>query len=89
MDNLLQINGLTECFNQTLTKYLAKIADDTHTDWDVKIDTVLMGYRASRQVSMKHSPYFMPFQQHMRLPIDNEVLSPLDSLEDEAEEGLD
>ena len=31
----------------------------------------------------------MLFQQHMRLPIDNEVLSPLDSLKDEAEEGLD
>ena len=33
-----------------------------------------MGYRASRQASTKHSPYFMLFQKHMRLPIDSEML---------------
>ena len=33
-----------------------------------------MGYRASRQASTKHSPYFLLFQQQMRLPIDSEVL---------------
>ena len=48
---------------------------DDQKDWDKKIDTVLMGYRASRQASTKHSPYFMLFQQHMRLPIDIEVQS--------------
>ena len=54
------------------------MCDDDQTNWDVKIDTVLMGYRASRQASTKHSPYYMLFQQHMRLPIDAEVLSPTD-----------
>ena len=44
------------------------------TDWDEKIDTVLMGYRSSQQSSTKHSPYFMLFQQRMRLPNDNELL---------------
>lgn len=52
---------------------MAKVADDTQTDWDVKIDTVLMGYRASQQASTKKSPYYMLFQQEMCLPIDNEV----------------
>ena len=33
-----------------------------------------MGYRASRQATTKHSPYYIRFQQHMHLPIDNEVL---------------
>jgi hypothetical protein len=65
---------------------LAKVCDDDQTNWDVKIDTVLMGYRASRQASTKHSPYYMLFQQHMRLPIDAEVLSPAD---DEGELDLD
>ena len=71
----MQSNGLTERFNQTLSRCLAKITDDFHTDWDLKIDTVLMGYRASRQSSTKHSPYYMLYQKKMRLPIYNEVSS--------------
>ncbi len=62
------------------------MCDDDQTNWDEKIDTVLMGYRASRQASTKHSSYFMLFQQHMRLPIDAEVLSPAS---DENELDLD
>ena len=42
-----QSNGLTERFNQTLSRCLAKITDESHSDWDMKIDTVLLGYRAS------------------------------------------
>ena len=34
-----------------------------------------MGYRASRQSSTKHSPYYMLFQQQMRLPVDSELLT--------------
>ena len=85
----MQTNGLTERFNQTLTRCLAKIVNDTQTDWDEKIDTVLMGYRASQQTSTKHSPYFILFQQHMQLPIDNEVLPLLNHLESEGEDDLD
>ena len=69
-----QTNGLTERFNQTLTRCLAKVVDESQSDWDEKINTVLMGYRASRQASTKQSPYFMLFQQEMQLPIDNEAL---------------
>ena len=67
-----QTNGLTERFNQTLTRCLAKVVNESQSDWDEKIDTVLMGYRASRQASTKKSPFFMLFQQDMKLPIDNE-----------------
>ena len=48
-----QTNGLTERFNQTLTRCLAKVVDEYQSDWDERIDTVLMGYRASRQASTK------------------------------------
>ena len=72
----LQTNGLTERFNQMLSQCLAKVCNEDQTNWDEKLDTVLMGYRASRQASTKHSPYYMLFQQHMRFPIDAEVLSP-------------
>ena len=70
----MQTNGLTERFNQTLTRCLAKLCNDEHTDWDEQIDTALMGYRASFQSSTKHSPYYMLFQKEMRLPIDIEVI---------------
>ena len=51
------------------------MCNEEHSNWDEKIDTVLMGYRASREASTNHSPYFMLFQQNMRLPIDAECLS--------------
>ena len=70
---IIQTNGLTERFNQTLSRCLSKMVSEDQTDWDEKLDTVLMGYRASRQASTKHSPYYMFFQQNMRLPIDAEL----------------
>ena len=48
------------------------MCNQDHNDWDEKIDTILMGYRASSQASTKHSPYL--FQKEMRLPIDNEII---------------
>ena len=50
------------------------MCNQDHNDWDEKIDTILMGYRASSQASTKYSPYFMLFQKEMRLPIDNEII---------------
>ena len=84
----LQTNGLTERFNQTISRCLAKLVDDSQTDWDEKIDVILMGYRAS-QASTKHSPYFLFFQQQMHLPIDSEVLLSSFDQEGDDEEDLD
>ena len=39
----LQTNDLTEKFNQTLSRCLSKIVSKDQTDWDEKLDTVLMG----------------------------------------------
>ena len=66
---------LTERFNQTLTRCLAKVIDEDQHNWNEKIDTVLMGYWASKQVSTKHSLYYMVYQRDMRLPIDAEIHS--------------
>ena len=85
----MQTNGLTERFNQTLSQCLAKVCNDDHTNWDEKLDTVLMGYRASCQASTKHSPYYMLFQQHMRLPIDAEVLPPSSAGNESDNDALD
>lgn len=50
-----QTNGLTERFNQTLLRNLCKLIDDDKSSWDLKIETVLMGYRSSRQETTKQS----------------------------------
>ena len=80
----MQTNDVTEHFNQKLSQCLAKVCNEDQTNWDEKLDTVLMGYRASRQASTKHSPYYMLFQQHMRLPIDAEILPPSDAPDENA-----
>lgn len=89
MCSIFQTNGLTERFNQTLTRCLAKLCNEDHTDWDTQIDTVLMGYRASFQSSIKHSPYFMLYQKEMRLPIDNEMLPDFQESENQSCEDLE
>ena len=84
----MQTNGLTERFNQTLSRCLTKIVNESQTDWDEKIDTVLLAYRSSQQSSTKYSPYFMLFQQRMRLPIDNEIM-PIDQLRGDDTTSID
>ena len=73
-----QTNGLTERFNQTLLWNLCKLIaeDKSKSNWDLKIETVLMGFRSSRQETTKQSPYYMLFQKQMRLPIDSEMIPP-------------
>ena len=62
------------------------MCNEDHTNWDEKLDTVLM---ASCQASTKHSPYYMLFQQHMRLPIDAEVLPPSSAPDESDKDALD
>ncbi len=54
---------------------MSKVCNPQHDDWDEKINTILIGYRASRQASTEHSPCYMLFQQEMKLPIDSEIMS--------------
>ena len=59
-----------------MLKNLCKLTDDDKSNWGLKLETVLMGYRCSRQETIKRSPYYMLFQKEMRLPIDSEVIPP-------------
>ena len=69
----LQTNGLTERFNQTISRSLAKLVNDEQDDWDVHLETILCLYRASKQKSTGYSPFYMMFHRHPRLPIDSEL----------------
>ena len=84
-----QTNGLTERFNQTLSRCLSKVVNDAKDNWDEKIDTVLMGYRASWQASTKKSPYFMLYQVEMRLPIEHEILPNDDEVSEDIQGTID
>lgn len=70
---LIQTNGLTERFNQTLSGSLAKLVNEEQDDWDVHLETILCAYRASKQKSTGYSPFYMMFHRHPRLPIDTEL----------------
>ena len=48
-----------------------------------------MGYRASRQASTKHSPYYLFFQKEMRLPIDSEILGSQSKTTDPESDDID
>ncbi len=63
-----------------------KVVNEDHSDWDEKIDTVLMTYRASKQSFTKHSPYYMLHQKPMQLPIDAELFQHDGEHDEEAEE---
>lgn len=66
-----QANGLTERANQTLTKSLVKMTKEDLNNWDKKIPTVMMGYRATRQALTRYSPFYVLHGHEMVLPINN------------------
>ena len=61
-------NGLTERFNETLTRALLKLVHDHPEDWDTYLSTVLLGYRASIQASTKFVPFLLLHGYEMPLP---------------------
>ena len=69
----MQTNGLTERFNQTLSRSLAKLVNEEQNDWDTHLETILCAYRVSKQKSTGYSPFYLMFHRHPRLPIDSEL----------------
>ncbi len=72
-NHCFQTNGLTERFNQTICRSLSKLVNETHNDWDTKLDTILFAYRVSKHRSTGYSPFFMMFHREARLPIEADV----------------
>ena len=62
----MQTNGLTERFNQTLSRCLTKIVNESQTDWDEKINTVLMdrGIFETYLLPLTNKP---TFEEHLQL----------------------
>ncbi len=77
----IQSNGLTERFNQTLCRSLAKLANENQDNWDESLDTVLLAYRVSKCKSTGYTPFYMMYHRQARLPIDLEVMPTSDEEE--------
>ncbi len=63
-----QTNGLTERFNGTLCRALAKCAYETGVDWDCFIPTILFAYRVRKQSTTKQSPFFLMYGIEPKIP---------------------
>ena len=83
----VQTNGLTERFNQTLSRSLVKVINDSQDNWDEKIDAILFGYRVTKHCSTGYTPFYMMYHREASLPIDAEIMP--DHGGDEREHQMD
>lgn len=84
-----QSNGLTERFNQTLCKALAKCVQDTEKEWDTLIPSILFAYRTIKHKTTKYEPYYLLYRQTPTLPIELDVSTwPTNKMTDEKCENL-
>ncbi|KAL0150938.1 hypothetical protein M9458_053750, partial [Cirrhinus mrigala] len=54
--------------NQNIKRTLRKYVNDNHNDWDLHLPAVVYGINTAKQYSTRHSPYFLLFHRHPRLP---------------------
>jgi len=67
-----QTNGLTERFNGTLCRALAKTLQTSDSEWDQLIPSVLFAYRTLKQESTKQTPFYLVHGREAQLPVDFE-----------------
>jgi transposase InsO family protein len=63
-------NGMIERFHRTLNSMLAKVINDDQRNWDEKLPSVMMAYRASVHESTGFTPNRLMFGREVRLPVD-------------------
>lgn len=68
-----QTNGLTEKFNGTLWKALAKCVNSANAEWDDLIPSVLFAYRTLKHTTTKQSPFYLLHGKEAQLPIHLEL----------------
>jgi transposase InsO family protein len=63
-----QTNGLTERFNGTLCKALAKCAYVMGKNWDLFVPTILFAYQVRKQTTTGQSPFMMMYGVEPHVP---------------------
>ena len=65
-----QMNGLVECFNQTLKSMLKRVLAEESHSWDLMVPYVLFAYRGVPQESTGFSPFELIYSRDERGPLD-------------------
>ena len=63
---------MTERFNGTLCRAIAKCLHTNPTNWDQLIPSILFAYRTLKHESTKYTPFFLTHGREAQLPIDIE-----------------
>lgn len=65
-----QANGLDERYNQTLTNAISKFTQQSHENWDEKLEEIVYGYNSALQESSRYTPFEAMFGRLAKLPVD-------------------
>ena len=68
-----QGNGQCERFNSTLCNMLDTLSEEEKSDWKSYLGCMTHAYNCTKHASTTHSPYFLMFGRHPRLPLDVEL----------------
>jgi transposase InsO family protein len=63
-------NGITERFNRTLLSMLGTLEPDKKVVWHKHVSAMVHAYNCTEHDSTGHTPYYLMFGRHPRLPVD-------------------
>ena len=72
-------NAKVERMMRTIISMLARYLNDNHSEWDIHLPLLMLGYRSQIHTSLGYSPYFLMFAREPRLPAEASVEMPATS----------